>query len=93
MIKTDVCFDSLILKIISSNIHQYIALLGCVLVPSMKSVGQIGFETWTQVYLISRLTLKFDRWPWVKVNEKYIIKYQSSCFTIIPNIKWMGQMI
>ena len=35
-------------------------LLGCILVPTMKYVGQIGFEIWTQVYLISCLTLKFD---------------------------------
>ena len=36
------------------------ALLGCILVLSMKSVGQIGFEIWTQVWLTSCLTLKFD---------------------------------
>ena len=42
--------------------------MGCTLVPSMKSVGQIGFEKWTHVYPISCLTLKFYFWPWVKIN-------------------------
>ena len=68
------------------------ALLVCILVSSMKSVGQSGFEIWTQVKSISCLTMKFYPWPWVKVNEKYIIQCKSSCFTIIPNMNWIGQM-
>ena len=52
------------------------ASLGCTLVPSMKSVGQIGYEIWTQVHPISCMTSEI--WPLTLSQSQHNLHHQNS---------------
>ena len=70
-------------------------LLGCTLVPSMKSIGWIAFKTWTHVKVNSSLTLKFEFFIWAKCQMCYKLSItlhyyhtnfdvdQSNCFYVM----------
>ena len=89
----DIDLDLWILPQVKVISFWVIGLLGCIFVPSMKSVGQKSSEIWTQIYPISTLTAFHDTFGPKNSNFKYITKILLICFTIIPNLKWIGQTV
>ena len=60
------------------------ALLGCTLVPSMKSVGEIVSEIWPVLWFFTLFNWKIWPWPLVKVIGTWVIE----CAEIWPVLKF-----